>query len=51
MTVAWQHNLEVLQDKFATPQILRLDQARHHLANELPALRQRYFDFLTERLT
>jgi len=50
MTVAWRHNLEVLQDKFATPQILRLPEARHHLANELPALRQRYFDFLSERL-
>ncbi|VXB54820.1 Lysophospholipase [Pseudomonas sp. 8BK] len=50
MTVAWQHNLEVLQDKFAVPQILRLPEARHHLANEAPALRQRYFEFLTERL-
>lgn len=51
MTVAWQHNLEVLQDKFAAPQILRLNRARHHLANEAAELRQRYFDFLTERLT
>lgn len=50
MTVAWQHNLEVLQSKFAAPQILRLAEARHHLANEAPALRQRYFDFLRERL-
>ncbi|SEC71012.1 alpha/beta hydrolase [Pseudomonas anguilliseptica] len=50
MTVAWQHNLEVLQNKFAAPQILRLPEARHHLANEAPALRQRYFEFLTERL-
>lgn len=50
MTVAWRHNLEVLQDKFATPQILRLPEARHHLANELPALRRCYFDFLSERL-
>ncbi|MDP2747180.1 alpha/beta hydrolase [Pseudomonas sp.] len=50
MTVAWQHNLDVLQDKFAAPQILRLAEARHHLANEAPALRQRYFEFLTEHL-
>jgi alpha-beta hydrolase superfamily lysophospholipase len=50
MTVAWQHNLKVLQDKFAAPQILRVDGARHHLANEVPALRQRYFDFLSQRL-
>jgi alpha-beta hydrolase superfamily lysophospholipase len=39
-----------LQDKFAAPEILRLAEARHHLANESPALRQRYFDFLRERL-
>jgi alpha-beta hydrolase superfamily lysophospholipase len=50
MTVAWQHNLGVLQDKFAAPQILRLSEARHHLANEAPALRQRYFEFLSQRL-
>jgi alpha-beta hydrolase superfamily lysophospholipase len=50
MTVAWPHNLAVLQDKFAAPEIFRLAQARHHLANEAPALRQRYFDFLSERL-
>ncbi|MDF3195374.1 alpha/beta hydrolase [Pseudomonas sp. 1928-m] len=51
MTVAWQHNLQVLQDKFAAPQILRLPEARHHLANEAPALRQRYFEFLSQRLS
>ena len=51
MTVAWQHNLRVLQSKFATPQILRLPEARHHLANEAPALRQRYFEFLSQRLS
>lgn len=50
MTVDWSHNLEILQDKFAAPQILRLAEARHHLANESPALRERYFDFLRERL-
>jgi alpha-beta hydrolase superfamily lysophospholipase len=50
MTVGWRHNLEVLQDKFAAPQILRLAEARHHLANEAPALRERYFEFLSQRL-
>jgi hypothetical protein len=50
MTVAWRHNLKVLQGKFAAPQILMLDTAGHHLANEAPALRQRYFDFLRQRL-
>lgn len=49
MTVDWGHNLEVLHDKFAQPQILMLSGARHHLANELPALRQRYFAFLSEK--
>ena len=43
-------NLDVLQDKFHQPQILRLADARHHLANENEALRKRYFDFLRERL-
>jgi alpha-beta hydrolase superfamily lysophospholipase len=51
MTVAWQHNLDVLQDKFAKPEILRLSDARHHLANELPEFRQRFFSFLGERLS
>jgi alpha-beta hydrolase superfamily lysophospholipase len=49
-TVAWRHNLKVLQDKFAAPQVLMLETAGHHLANEAPALRQRYFDFLRQRL-
>lgn len=50
MTVAWRHNLKVLQDKFAEPTILMLDSAGHHLANEAPALRQRYFEFLSQHL-
>jgi alpha-beta hydrolase superfamily lysophospholipase len=50
MTVDWQHNLEVLSDKFTAPQLLVLPQARHHLVNETAELRSRYFDFLRERL-
>lgn len=50
LTVDWRYNLQVLQDKFHQPQILRLPEARHHLANESEALRQRYFAFLRERL-
>lgn len=50
MTVDWQHNLKVLQDKFDQPEILHLPGARHHLANESEALRKRYFAFLSERL-
>jgi alpha-beta hydrolase superfamily lysophospholipase len=50
MTVDWQHNLEVLQDKFDQPEILRLPGARHHLVNESEALRRQYFAFLSEHL-
>jgi len=50
LTVDWRHNLEVLQDKFATPELLLLPQARHHLANEAEELRARYLRFLSERL-
>jgi len=51
MTVDWPHNLRVLQEKFATPEILLIPEARHHLANELPAIRQRYFEFIDQRLS
>lgn len=50
MTVDWAHNLEVLRSKFDQPQVLMLPEARHHLANETPALRERYFGFLNERM-
>ncbi|MBD1549991.1 alpha/beta hydrolase [Pseudomonas typographi] len=49
-TVDWRHNLKVLDGKFAAPRLLRLPQARHHLANELPALRSEYFSFLEQYL-
>ncbi len=48
MTIDWQHNLRVLQDKFDQPTILRLPTARHHLVNENEEIRNRYFAFLTE---
>jgi alpha-beta hydrolase superfamily lysophospholipase len=50
MTVDWRHNMQVLNDKFSAPQLLMLPQARHHLVNETPEFRSRYFDFLRERL-
>ncbi|MNG14200.1 hypothetical protein D3C84_979350 [compost metagenome] len=50
MTVDWPYNLKVLREKFAAPEILLIPEARHHLANELPAIRQRYFDFIDQRL-
>ncbi|MDH0745669.1 alpha/beta hydrolase [Pseudomonas sp. GD03842] len=50
MTVDWSHNLAVLNEKFAHPQIFMMHEARHHLANELPELRARFFEFLTSRM-
>ncbi|OCT22546.1 alpha/beta hydrolase [Pseudomonas putida] len=49
-TVDWRYNLEVLKAKFAEPQILMLPDARHHLANELPGIRERYLAFIDQRL-
>jgi alpha-beta hydrolase superfamily lysophospholipase len=49
-TVDWRYNLGVLQDKFCRPDILLLPGARHHLANESAGLRQRYLDYLGQRL-
>ncbi|MFB4392817.1 MULTISPECIES: alpha/beta hydrolase [unclassified Pseudomonas] len=49
-TVDWRYNLDVLKAKFAEPQVLMLPEARHHLANELPAIRARYFAFIGQRL-
>lgn len=49
-TVDWQHNIKVLQEKFDSPDLFYLPEARHHLANETPVFRQRYLDWLGERL-
>lgn len=50
MTVDWQYNLQVLRGKFDQPQILMVPKGRHHLANELPQIREEYFKFLTDHL-
>ncbi len=50
MTVDWEHNLSVLQAKFLAPQVLMLPGARHHLANEVSAIRERYFSFVDAKL-
>jgi len=50
MTVDWTHNLDVLRAKFGHPEVLMLPGARHHLANEIPAYRERYFRFISEHL-
>ena len=50
MTVDWRHNLQVLQAKFDAPEVLMLPGAGHHLVNESAAYRERYFEFLRQRL-
>jgi alpha-beta hydrolase superfamily lysophospholipase len=50
MTVDWGHNLAVLNAKFSHPRVLMLSEARHHLANELPELRARYFAFVEQKM-
>lgn len=50
MTVDWQHNLNILANKFSAPKILLLPEARHHLANEQLSMREQYFQFLTEQV-
>lgn len=50
MTVDWAHNLSVLNAKFTEPRVLMIPEARHHLANESPEIRARFFEFLTQRM-
>jgi len=51
LTVDWQHNLTVLEDKFKQPRLCLLEGGRHHLANEAQALRSRYLDYLEQQLS
>ena len=51
LTVDWQHNLAVLEDKFNQPRFCLLEGGRHHLANETAALRHRYLDYLAQQLS
>lgn len=50
LTVDWSHNLAVLNEKFCQPRILMLSGARHHLANEIPEFRTRYFAFVEQKM-
>ena len=50
MTVDWQHNLQVLRGQFDQPEVLMLPRGRHHLANEIPEIREEYFRYLTDHL-
>ncbi|MCB8889330.1 alpha/beta hydrolase [Vreelandella malpeensis] len=42
-TVDWERNLEILTAKFPAATVYRHPQARHHLVNESPAIRQALF--------
>lgn len=39
-TVDWQYNINAIRKKFPQSHILRLRQGRHHMANEIPEIRQ-----------
>jgi lysophospholipase len=45
-TLAWRSNMRLLRRKFPAARVVLIEGARHHLANESPALRQRVFDQL-----
>lgn len=49
-TVDWRHNLEVIEDKFASPEIHILPGARHQLANEAEEFRARINRILDRHL-
>lgn len=49
-TVDWAHNLRVLGEKFAAPQVFTLPTAGHHLANEHADIRARYLAYLSQQL-
>ncbi|MEE4249071.1 MAG: alpha/beta hydrolase [Alcanivoracaceae bacterium] len=49
-TVDWRHNLNVIEDKFSSPEIHLLSGARHQLANESPAFREKINRILDKHL-
>lgn len=49
-TVDWQHNMQVLAEKFPHRQLLMLDNGRHHLVNESEQKRQVAYQWLAEQL-
>lgn len=49
-TVDWRHNLKILRGKFASVHVLQVAGARHHLVNELPAIRAECFEFFEQYL-
>lgn len=49
-TVDWQHNIRVLEDKFSSPEVFFLPNAKHHLANEGELMRREYLAWLGSQL-
>ena len=49
-TVDWQYNLEMIKQKFESPDIRMLPGARHQLANENEAFRRKIFAIIDEYL-
>ena len=49
-TVDWRHNLNVIEDKFSSPEIHLLSGARHQLANESAAFREKINRILDKHL-
>ena len=45
-TLSWRTNLRILRRKFPAATVALIPNARHHLVNESPPLRQRVFDLL-----
>ncbi len=50
-TVAWPHNLKILQEKFPQLRLLMLPAAQHHLINENDELRAQMYTQLAQWLT
>ena len=50
-TVDGKHNICVLQKLYKNPEVLWLDEARHHLPNELKETRQYYMNWLSDRIS
>lgn len=49
-TVDWRHNLAVLRGKFAEVRLLQVAGGKHHLVNEVPAIRTQCFGFFDQNL-
>ncbi|HBS41922.1 MAG TPA: alpha/beta hydrolase [Oceanospirillales bacterium] len=49
-TVDWQHNMQVLQEKFPSRELVMIPDGRHHLVNDGAAKQQIMYGHIAERL-